>query len=94
MYTQKPVIWPHAKLRDIPIDLFEQQSADELLALLKKYHIKYIVIDTVRIIDVKAFHGGRYPLYFVRNCERLERRGKIAFETKTGSERYFLLRVN
>ena len=94
MYTQKQVIWPHAKLRDIPIELFERQTADELLALFRKYTIKYIVIDVARIKDIETFHGGRYPLYFVRNCERLERRGKIAFETKTGSGRYFLLSVN
>jgi hypothetical protein len=65
-----------------------------LLALFRKYSIKYILIDTARIMDVETFHGGRYPLYFVRNAERLERRGKIAFEAKTGSGRFFLLSVN
>ena len=94
MYTQNPVIWPHAKLRDIPIEIFEKQTADELYALFKKYGIKYIVLEIPRIADIKKFSGGRYPLYFVRNCERLERSGQLAFETKTKLGRFFLLCVN
>ena len=93
MYTQKPVIWPHPKLNKIPIDLVEKQSAEKLLAVLKKYKIKYIVIETPLIIKGDKFYAGRYPLYFVRACERLERQGKIAFVAMTKSRRYILLKV-
>jgi 4-amino-4-deoxy-L-arabinose transferase-like glycosyltransferase len=93
MYTKKPVIWPHAKLRNVPIQLLEKQSADSLFRMLKKYKIKYIVIETPRIENVKKFHAGRYPLYFIRACERLERQGKIAFVAMTKLKRFILLRV-
>ena len=93
MYTQKPVIWPHARLRNAPIELLEKQSADSLFALFKKYKIKYIVIETPRIVNVKRFNGGRYPLYFVRTCEQLERRGQLSFEAKTKLGRFILLSV-
>jgi hypothetical protein len=92
-YTHRPVIWPHAKLSDIPIELLEKQSADRLFTLFKKYKIKYVVIETTRIARVKKFRAGRYPLYFVRACERLERQGKIVFEEMTKSKRFILLRV-
>jgi hypothetical protein len=90
---QKPLIWPHAKLNHAPIELLEKQSAEELLPLLKKYKVKYIVIEVPIIVNVDEFHAGRYPLYFVRACERLERQGKIAFEAMTKSKRFILLRV-
>jgi 4-amino-4-deoxy-L-arabinose transferase-like glycosyltransferase len=93
MYTQNPVIWPHAKLGKVPIELLEKQSADKLFALLKQYKIKLIIIETPRIVNVKRFHGGRYPLYFVRTCEQLERQGKIVFEKITKFKRYILLSV-
>jgi hypothetical protein len=93
MYMQKPSIWPHAKLNHAPIELLEKQSADELLLLLKKYKIKYIVIEVPGIVDVDKFYAGRYPLHFVRACEQLERQGKIAFEAMTKSIRFILLRV-
>jgi hypothetical protein len=92
-YTQRPVIWPHAKLDKIPIELLEKQSANKLFALFKHYKIKYIVIETSRIVNVENFHAGRYPLYFVRACEQLERQGKIALEAMTNSKRFILLRV-
>ena len=93
MYTKRPVIWPHAKLRSVPIELLEKQSADSLFKMLKKYKIKYIVIETLRIENVKSFHGGKYPLYFVRTCEPLERQGKIVFVAMTKLKRFILLRV-
>jgi 4-amino-4-deoxy-L-arabinose transferase-like glycosyltransferase len=93
MYMQKPLIWPHARLSHAPIELLENQSADNLLTLLKKYKIKYIVIEVPIIVRVNKFHAGRYPLYFVRNCERLERQGKIVLEAITKSKRFILLRV-
>jgi len=93
MYTQKPVIWPHAKLRNVPIDLLEKQSSEKLFSLLKKYKIKYIVIETPVIISVNKFQGRGYPLYFVRATEQLERQGKIAFEATTKARRFILLRV-
>jgi len=93
MYTQKPVIWPHARLRNVPIELVEKQSVDRLFDLFNKYKIKYIVIETPRIANIKKFRSGSYPLYFVRACEQLERRGKIAFEAMTKSRRFILLKV-
>jgi hypothetical protein len=93
MYTQKPVIWPHARLRNAPIELLEKQSADRLFTLFKKYKIKYIVLETPRIANVKRFRAARYPLYFARTCEQLARRGQIAFEAKTKLGRFILLRV-
>jgi hypothetical protein len=93
MYTQKPVIWPHPKLNKIPIDLVQKQSAEKLLAVFKKYNIKYILIETPLIIKGDKFYAGRYPLYLVRACERLERQGKIAFVAMTKSRRYILLKV-
>jgi 4-amino-4-deoxy-L-arabinose transferase-like glycosyltransferase len=93
MYSQKPVIWPHPKLNKIPIDLVEKQSAEKLLAVFKKYKIKYILIETPLIIKSDKFYGGRYPLYFVRACERLERQGKIDFVAMTKSRRFILLKV-
>ncbi len=93
MYTQKRVIWPHPKLREIPIDIVKKQSADKLFEVLKKYQIKYILIETPLIIKSDQFYARSYPLYFVRSCERLERRGKLSFVAMTKSRRYILLRV-
>jgi len=93
MYTQKPVIWPHPKLGKIPIDLVEKQSAEKLLAVFKKYQIKYVLIETPLIVKSDKFYAGRYPLYFVRACERLERQGKVAFVAMTKSKRFILLKV-
>jgi 4-amino-4-deoxy-L-arabinose transferase-like glycosyltransferase len=93
MYAQKPVIWPHPKLRKIPIDLVEKQSAGNLFTILKKYQIKYILIEVPLIIKSDEFYSGKYPLYFVRTCERLEQQGKIAFVAMAKSRRYVLLKV-
>jgi 4-amino-4-deoxy-L-arabinose transferase-like glycosyltransferase len=92
-YTQRPVIWPHAKLKKTPIELLKKQSANKLFALFKHYKIKYIVIETTRIVNVEKFHGGSYPLYFVRNCAQLERQGKLSFVEMTKSKHFILLRV-
>ena len=93
VYTQRPIIWPHARLDKLPIELLKKQNADKLFALLKHYKIKYIVIETPRIVDVEKFHSGRYPLYFVRTCEQLERLGKLRFVDITKSKRFVLLGV-
>jgi hypothetical protein len=93
MYLKIPAIWPHAKLRNNPIDLLEKQNADELYRLLKKYQIKFILIETPRIVESDKFYARSYPLYFVRTCEQLERRGKLALKAMTKSKRFILLKV-
>jgi 4-amino-4-deoxy-L-arabinose transferase-like glycosyltransferase len=93
MYMQRPLIWPHARLNHAPIELLEKQSADGLLLLLRKYKVQYIVIEVPLVVQVDKFGAARYPLYFVRTCEQLERQGKIAFEAMTKSKRFILLRV-
>jgi 4-amino-4-deoxy-L-arabinose transferase-like glycosyltransferase len=93
MYTQKRVIWPHPKLRDIPIDIVKKQSADKLFEVLKKYQIKYILIETPLIIKSNRFYARSYPLYLVRNCEQLERQGRLSFVAMTKSKQFILLRV-
>ena len=93
MYTRKPVIWPHPKLHDAPIDLVQKQKADKLYRLLKKFHVKYILIETRRITESDSFQSRNYPLYFVRTCEQLERQGKIALEALSKHKRFLLLKV-
>ena len=93
MYTRKRVIWPHPKLRNIPIDIVKKQSADKLFEMLKKYQIKYVLIETPLIIKSDRFYARSYPLYFVRNCEQLERQRKLSFVAMTKSRRFILLRV-
>ena len=75
------------------VGVVEKQSAEKLLAIFKKYQIKYILIETLLIVKSDKFYAGRYPLYFVRTCERLERQGKVAFVAMTKSKRYILLKV-
>ena len=93
MYTRKPVIWPHPKLHDAPIELVQKQKADKLYSLLKKFQIKYILIDTRRIIKSDAFQSRTYPLYFVRTCQQLERQGKVALEAFSKGGQFILLKV-
>jgi len=93
MYTQKPVIWPSSKLRNIPLDLMEKQSVDKFYSVLKKYQIKYILIDTRRIIKSKKYRSRTYPLYMLRACEDLERQGKLALEALSKSNNFILLKV-
>jgi hypothetical protein len=87
------VIWPHAKLRNIPTDLLEKQNSDDLYRLLKKYQITFILIETPLIVRSNKFYARSYPLYFVRTCEQLERRGKLTFIAMTKSKRFILLKV-
>ena len=93
MYLKMPVIWPHAKLRNIPNDLLAKQNADDLYRLLEKYQIKFILIETPLIVRSDKFYARSYPLYFVRTCEQLERLGKLAFKSMTKSKRFILLKV-
>ena len=93
MYLKIPAIWPHAKLRNNPIELLKKQNADELYQLLKKYQIRFILIETPRIVESDKFYARSYPLYFVRTCEQLERRGKLALKAMTKSKRFILLKV-
>ena len=93
MYTRKPVIWPHPKLHDAPIELVQKQKADKLYRLLKKFHVKYILIETRRITESDSFQSRNYPLYFVRTCEQLERQGKIALEALSKHKQFILLKV-
>ena len=93
MYTQKPVIWPYPNLGDIPIELFEKHNTQKFYALLKKYHIKYILIDMVFVRNTEAYFGRNYPLHFVRNCEILDKLGKLTLEAISETRKWILLKV-
>jgi len=94
MYTGKPVIWPYPNLQKIPLNLFEKQPPDKLYAVLKEYNIGYIVIDTRHIIETNKITIHKYPLSFVRNCEALDRQGKLSLTGRSYSNYFLLLRVN
>ena len=93
MYSQKPVIWPYPNLDDIPLELFEKHNTDELYALLKKYNIKYILINMAFVRNTDAYMGRNYPLHFMRNCEILDRQGKLALEAISESRQWILLKI-
>jgi hypothetical protein len=93
MYTRKPVIWPYSNLRNTPIDLFAKQPSDKLYALLKHYNIDFIVIDTRHVSESENFTGLNYPLSFIRNCEKLDRQGKLSLKAISDSKYFILLQV-
>ena len=93
MYTKKPVIWPHPKLRNIPIDLVEKQSAEEFYGVLKKYQIKYVLINLHFVKETDMFFGRNYPMPFLRNCEKLDRQGKLSLTATSKSNKFILLKV-
>jgi hypothetical protein len=94
MYARKPVIWPYPNLKDIPIDLLEKQTAQKFFDLLKKYRIKYILIDTRFILNTDRFNGRSYPLFVMRNCETLDRQGRLKLQSMSESKRFILLKVS
>ena len=94
MYTGKQVIWPYSNLNNIPIDLVEKQTAPQLYDLLKKYQINYILIDTRFILNADHFNGRTYPLYFIRNCEKLDKQGKLSLRSISDSRKFILLKVS
>lgn len=93
MYTGKPVIWPYPDLEKIPIDLVEKQEAQEFYGLLKKYQIRYILIDSRYIVKGESFRGRSYPEYFYNNCITLSEEGKISYVALSRSNTFLLLRV-
>jgi 4-amino-4-deoxy-L-arabinose transferase-like glycosyltransferase len=94
MYTRKPVIWLYPNLRNIPFDLFEKQTPDKLYALLKQYNIDFIVIDTRHVSDTDNVTVHKYPLSFVRNCEKLDQQRKLSLRLISDSKIFLLLQVN
>jgi hypothetical protein len=93
MYTGKPVIWPYANLLNIPVDLVERQDAQKFYKRLKKYQIRYILIDTRYVIRSDSFRGRSYPEYFYNNCITLSEEGKISYVALSSSNTFLLLRV-
>jgi hypothetical protein len=93
VYTRKPVIWPHPKLRIYPLDLFEKQNVENLYRLLKSYQIRYVLINLVHVTNTDRFLGRNYPISLVRNLEQLERQGKLALAAISKSKKFILLRV-
>lgn len=93
MYTRKAVIWPYPNLKDIPIGLMEKQTAQQFYDLLKKYEIKYILIDNRFILNTDKFNGRSYPLFVIRNCETLDKQGRIIIQSMSDSRRFILLKV-
>jgi hypothetical protein len=94
MYTRRNVIWPYPNLNEIPIDLVEKQTAPQLYTLFKKYQIDYILIDTRFILNADHFNGRTYPLYFIRNCEKLDKQGKLSLRSISDSRKFILLKVS
>lgn len=94
MYSGKPVIWPFPDLRTIPINLFEKQSPDKLYDLLMHYNIDYILIDLRFVTSHDNFIGRNYPLAFVRNCETLEKQGKLRLQALSSDKIFILLKVS
>jgi 4-amino-4-deoxy-L-arabinose transferase-like glycosyltransferase len=93
MYGQKPVIWPYPNLGEIPLELFEKQRSQELYALLNKYNIKYILINMVFVRNTDTYWGRNYPLHFMRNCELLEKQGRLTLEAISESRKWILLKI-
>ena len=93
MYSQKPVIWPYPNLGDIPLELFEEHNTEELYALLKKYNIKYILINMAFVRNTDTYFGRNYPLHFMRICEILDKRGKLTLEAISKSRQWILLKI-
>jgi hypothetical protein len=93
MYTGKPVIWPYPDLGKIPIDLVEDRDANAFYGLLKKYQIRYILIDNRYIVRGKSFRGRSYPEYFYNNCITLSEEGKISYVALSRSNTFLLLKV-
>jgi hypothetical protein len=94
MYSGKPAIWLYPNLRNIPFNLFEKQPPDKLYAVLKEYNINYILIHTQYIVDTEEVAIHKFPLSFVRNCEKLDQQGKLSLAAKSHSNYYILLRVH
>jgi 4-amino-4-deoxy-L-arabinose transferase-like glycosyltransferase len=92
MYTGKPVIWPHPKLKNIPVDLVEKQDAENFYSLLKSYKIKYILLD-FGLAGGDRFMGRNYPIYFYNNCVALAKEEKISQIALSSSKRFLLLMV-
>jgi hypothetical protein len=92
-YTQRPVIWPHPKLRINPLDLFEKQNVENLYILLKSYQIRYVLINLAHVTNTDRFWGRNYPISLIRNLEQLERQGKLSLEAVSESKKFVLLRV-
>jgi hypothetical protein len=93
MYSRKPVIWPYPNLRHIPSDIFEKQTPAKLFDLLMHYNIDYIVIDMRYVSEHDNFIGRNYPFSFVKNCEALEKQGKLALWMLSNNRVFILLKV-
>lgn len=93
MYAGKPVIWPHPKLKDIPMDLVEKQDAQNFYKRLKEYQVRYILIDMRYVIRSDSFRGRSYPDYLYDNCITLSEEGKISYVALSRSNVFLLLGV-
>jgi hypothetical protein len=92
MYTGKSVIWPHPKLKNIPVDLVEKQDAENLYSLLNSYNVKYILLD-FGLVGGDRFMGRNYPIHFYSNCVALAKEEKISQIALSSSKRFLLLMV-
>lgn len=93
MYTKKPVIWPSASQRDCPVDLFAEQSADELYQRFKKYNISYIFIDLSHMTVDGEFNGRNFPISFIQNCETLNKSKRLTLKKMDNKVGLLLLKV-
>jgi len=92
-HAGKPAIWPFANLRKIPIDLVENTDAENLYKLLKRYNIKYVLIDRRYAYQGNDFNGRNYPQHLYVNCQLLKLEGKIQLIYLSKSQRLLLLKV-
>jgi len=93
MFTRKPVIWPYPNLRNIPVNLFDKQTPSKLYGLLKHYNIGLILIDMRFVSNTDEFMGRNYPLSFIRNCEILDKQGRLLLKALSDSNHLILLEV-
>ncbi len=92
-HAAKPAIWPLPNLRQTPLDLVEKTDTVHLYKLLKKYNIKYILIDRRYVYQGDDFMGRTYPQPLYLNCQRLNFEGKISVVALSKSQRFLLLKV-
>jgi 4-amino-4-deoxy-L-arabinose transferase-like glycosyltransferase len=92
MYTGKPVIWPHPKLKNIPVDLVEKQDAEDFYRLLKSYKVKYILLD-FGLVGGDRFIGRNYPIHLYNNCIALTKEERMSQIALSISKRFLLMMV-
>jgi hypothetical protein len=90
VYTGRSVIWAHIFTKNTPYDLFKTRDYGEFQRLLKKYDISHVFIWR-RFIGQDRFSFGHYPTYLIKNCQKLNKQGKLPVMASRGE--FMLLKV-